>query len=139
MASSSFEVRVSLEKLLIVLIVVLVPLNFIGLYLAIESTRAAEQTAGTLFRDIAQDQALAARRYIDDRVIEVAAITSDPAVLDAITNSSHATAHLPEEAKATRIAEVEKQWDTPGSDALVKNILSSRCMRSWMPGPSLPA
>jgi hypothetical protein len=126
MASSSFEVRVSLEKLLIVLIVVLVPLNFIGLYLAIESTRAAEQTAGTLFRDIAQDQALAARRYIDDRVIEVAAITSDPAVLDAITNSSHATAHLPEEAKATRIAEVEKQWDTPGSDALVKNILSSR-------------
>lgn len=126
MASSSFEVRVSLEKLLIVLIVVLVPLNFIGLYLAIESTRSAEQTIGTLFRGIAQDQALAARQFIDDRVIEVAAITSDPTVLDAITNSSHSTANLPEEAKATKIADVEKQWDTPASDVLVKDILSSR-------------
>ena len=126
MASSSFEVRVSLEKLLIVLIVVLVPLNFIGLYLAIDSTRAAEQTTGTLFRSIAQDQALAARQFIDDRVIEVAAITSDPTVLDAIINSSHATAHLAEEAKSAKIADVEKQWDTPESDALVKSILSSR-------------
>jgi hypothetical protein len=81
MASSNFEVRISLEKLLIVLIVVLVPLNFIGLYLAIDSTRAAEQTTGALFRSIAQDQALAARHFIDDRVIEVAAITSDPTVL----------------------------------------------------------
>jgi len=126
MASSSFEVRVSLEKLLIVLIVVLVPLNFIGLYLAIESTRAAEQTTGTLFRGIAQDQALAARQFIDDRVIEVGAITSDPTVLDAITSSSRATANLPEPAKAAKIADVEKQWDTPESDALVKGILSSR-------------
>ena len=105
MASSSFEVRVSFEKLLIVLIVVLVPLNFIGLYLAIESTRAAEQTTGTLFRSIAQDQALVVGQFIDDRVIEVAAITSDPTVLDAITNSSHATAHLAEEAKAAKIAD----------------------------------
>jgi len=126
MASSSFEVRVSLEKLLIVLIVVLVPLNFIGLYLAIESTRAAEQTTGTLFRSVAQDQAMAARQFIDDRVIEVGAITSDPTVLDAITNSGRSTAHLPEPAKTAKISDVEKQWDTPASDALVKSILSSR-------------
>jgi len=126
MASSSFEVRVSLEKLLIVLIVVLVPLNFIGLYLAIESTRAAEQTTGTLFRSVAQDQAMAARQFIDDRVIEVGAITSDPTVLDAITNSGRSTAHLPEPAKTAKISDVEKQWDTPASDALVKSMLSSR-------------
>jgi hypothetical protein len=126
MPSNKFEVRVSLEKLLIVLIVVLVPLNFIGLYLAMESTRAAEQTTGTLFRNIAQDHALAARQFIDDRVIEVGAITSDPTVLDAITSSSQAAAHLSEEAKAARIADVEKKWDTPEADALAKSILSSR-------------
>ena len=126
MPSNKFEVRVSLEKLLIVLIVVLVPLNFIGLYLAMESTRAAEQTTGTLFSNIAQDHALAARRFIDDRVIEVGAITSDPTVLDAIASSGHAAAHLSDEAKAARIADVEKKWDTPEADALAKSILSSR-------------
>jgi len=126
MPSNRFEVRVSLEKLLVVLILVLVPLNFIGLYLAIESTRAAEKTNGTLFRSIAQDHALAARQFIDDRVIEVGAITSDPTVLDAITSSSHASANLAEEAKAAKIADIEKKWDTPDADALAKSILSSR-------------
>ena len=126
MRSNKFEVRVSLEKLLIVLIVVLVPLNFIGLYFAMESTRAAEQTTGTLLSNIAQDHALAARRFINDRLIEVAAITSDPTVLDAITSSSQAAAHLTDEAKAARTADVEKKWDTPDADALAKSILSSR-------------
>ena len=126
MPSSQFEVRVSLERLLIILIVVLVPLNFIGLYLAIESTRAAEQTTGVLFRSIAQDYALAARQFLDDRVIELAGITSDPTVLDAVVNSNRAAAHLSEQVKTAKIADVEKKWDTAEAEALSRDILASR-------------
>jgi len=101
MALDTFEVRVSLEKLLIVLIVILVPLNFIGLYLTMQSHSAVEQTTGTLFRDIAQSDAIAARQFIDDCITNVGAIAAQPAVVDALVASmlasraSASTAPLP--------------------------------------------
>ena len=52
MPLNTFEIRISLEKLLIVLIVILVPLNFIGLYLTMQSHTGVEQTTGSLFRDM---------------------------------------------------------------------------------------
>src|SRR5271167_2444395 len=100
MPLDTFEVRISLEKLLIVLIVILVPLNFIGLYLTMASHSAVEQTTGTLFRDIAQSNAIAARQFVDDRVTNVAAIATQPAVVDAIVAANHTFAQINDAAKA---------------------------------------
>ena len=125
-----FEVRVSLEKLLILLIAILVPLNFIGLYLTMQSHYALEQTTGTLFRDIAQGDAIAARQFIDDRIADVGAIATQPSVLDAILAANHASAQANEAAEMTKIADIEKQWDTATADSIVAGILASRASGS---------
>ena len=121
-----FEIRVSLEKLLIVLIVILVPLNFIGLYLTMDAHTAVEQKVGTLFRDIAHSDAIATRAFIDDRVTDVGAIATQPAVVDAIVAANRATAQMSEAARTAKIADLEKQWDTAASDSLVSGVLDSR-------------
>jgi Cache domain len=130
MPLNTFEVRVSLEKLLILLIVILVPLNFIGLYLTMESQSAVEQTTGTLLRDIAQSDAIAARQFVDDRVTNVAAIATQPAVVDAILAANRASAQMNDAAKAAKIANTENKWSTPEVDALVAGILASRASTS---------
>src|SRR5208283_3208934 len=121
-----FEIRVSLEKLLLVLIVILVPLNFIGLYLTMDAHTAVEQKVGTLFRDIAHSDAIATRAFIDDRVTDVGTIATQPAVVDAIVAANRATGQVSEAARAAKITDIEKQWDTAASDSLVSGVLGSR-------------
>jgi hypothetical protein len=53
MPSDSLEIKVSLQRLLISLVVITVPLNFLGLYLSSESNTSLEQVMGTHFRTIA--------------------------------------------------------------------------------------
>jgi Cache domain len=130
MPLNAFEIRISLEKLLILLILILVPLNFIGLYLSMESQSAVEQTTGTLLRDIAQSDAIAARQFVDDRITNVAAIATQPAVVDAIVAANRASAQMNDAAKAAKIANTENKWSTPEVDALVAGILSSRASTS---------
>jgi hypothetical protein len=125
-----FEVRVSLEKLLILLIAILVPLNFIGLYLTMQSHGALEQTTGTLFRDIAQGDAIAARQFIDDRITDVGAIANQPSALDVILAANHASAQTNEAAETMKIADIEKQWHTAAADSIVAGILASRASES---------
>jgi hypothetical protein len=130
MALDTFEVRVSLEQLLIILIVILIPLNFIGLYLTMQSHSAVEQTTGTLFRDIAQSDAVAARQFIDDRVTNVGAVASQPVVVDAIVAANRAFAQVPDAAKTAKVADTEKKWSTAEVDELVSSMLASRASAS---------
>ena len=83
------EIRFSLEKLLIVLIVILVPLNFIGLYLTTQCYNVVQQNTGTLFRNIAENDANAAFRFLNDRVTSIADLASHQAIMDAILASNH--------------------------------------------------
>ena len=130
MPLNTFEIRVSLEKLLIVLIVILVPLNFIGLYLTMKSHTGVEQTTGSLFRDIAQSDAIATRQFIDERVMTVGAIASQPAVVDAIVEANRASVQLDDATRTAKIADMEKKWDTAEADALVAGMLASRASAS---------
>ena len=54
MPFDTLEIRISLQKLLIGLILVIVPLSLIGLYLTSEAGTSQEQTTGAHFRSIAQ-------------------------------------------------------------------------------------
>jgi Cache domain len=125
------EVRVSLQKLLIILTLILVPLNLIGLYLTMESHGALEQTTGTLLRDIAQSNAIAARQFIDDRVANVAAIAAQPSVLDAIIAANLAFSQVKDTARTAKIADTENKWSTAEVDALVASMLASRAS-AWL-------
>ena len=129
MPLNSLEIKVSLQKLLIALIVVLVPLNFIGLYLSSESNTSLEQVIGTHFRTIAQADATAALQFVNDRVIDVGAIATEPAVVDAVMGANQAYERRSPEASGANIAKIDKKWDTPAGDAVVEAMLSSSVSR----------
>jgi len=129
MPSDSLELRVSLQKLLIALVVIIVPLNFLGLYLSSESNTSLEKAIGTHFRTIAQADAATALQFVNDRVIDVGAIATEPAVVDAVMGANQTDERRSAEATAANIAEIDKKWDTSAGDAVVEAMLSAPVSR----------
>ena len=124
------EIRFSLVKLLIVLIVVLVPLNFIGLYLTTQCYNLVQQNTGTLFRNIAENDAVATYRFLNDRVTSIAEIASQQAIVEVVQTSNRNWSRLSPEAKAAQITDTENTWNTLQADAPASGILSSRASAS---------
>jgi len=125
MPSDTLEVRVSLQKLLILLVVILVPLNFIGLYLSSESGTSLRRTIGEHFKTIAQAEGSAVLHFVNDRVIDVGAITMESTVVDAVTKANRAYANVSDDKIVARVGEVESEWASPKADSLVTAMLSS--------------
>ncbi|MGA7381686.1 MAG: hypothetical protein WBX03_12620, partial [Terriglobales bacterium] len=129
MPSDSLEIKVSLQKLLVALVIIIVPLNFLGLYLTSESHTSLQQVIGTHFRNIAQADATTAVQFVNDRVIDVGAMATEPAVIDAVMASNQAYARSSVEATTAKIAEIDQKWDAPAGDAVVKAMLASPVSR----------
>lgn len=125
MPFDTLEIRISLPKLLIGLILVIVPLSLVGLYLTSEADTSLEQTTGTHFRSIAQTEGTATSQFINDRVLAVAGLARNPAVADAITAAQRSRKGLDDPVIATRVGKIESTWETPQVDPLVQEILSS--------------
>src|SRR6266436_6847785 len=125
MPFDTLEIRFSLQKLLIGLILVIVPLSVIGLYLTSEAHTALEQTIGTHFRSIAQAESMATSQFINDRVLDVVALARNPVVVDAITVAKRSRQGLDDAAMTARVGTIESTWETPQQDPLVKAILSA--------------
>lgn len=128
-----FDVKISLQKLLTGLIVVIVPLSIVGLYLTSNADSSLEQTIGMHFRTIALTDAASTSHFIGDRIIDVSAIAGDPTTGDAVKASNRQYAGMGGEAIAARVQKIEGQWDTPNADVLVKDMMSSRASR-WLQG-----
>jgi hypothetical protein len=124
MPFDTLEIRFSLQKLLIGLILVIVPLSLVGLYLTSEADTSLEQTIGAHFRSIAQIEGTAASQFINDRVLEVAALARNVAVAGAIT-AQRSRKGLDDTGIAASVGKIESAWETPQVDPLVKEILSS--------------
>jgi len=129
MPSEPLEIKVSLQKLLIALVVIIVPLNFLGLYLSSESNTSLEHVIGTHFRTIAQADATTVLQFVNDRVIDVGAIATEPAVVDAVAAANQANERKSAEATTASIADIDKKWDTAAGDAVVEAMLSSPVSR----------
>lgn len=82
-----FEVRVSITKLLLVLIVVIVPLSIVGLVLTQRSDRATDNAIGTDFKTIAQMYSNDVSQFMRDRVAAVRALATDPAIANAASGT----------------------------------------------------
>ena len=78
MPFDTLEIRISLQKLPIGLTLVAVPLSFVGLYLASQAEASLERTVGKHFRSIAQSESMATSQFINDRVLDVAVLASNP-------------------------------------------------------------
>ena len=125
MPFDTLEIRISLQKLLIGLTLVIVPLSFVGLYLASQAEASLEETLGTHFRSIAQSEGMATSQFINDRVLDVAALASNPGVVDAITAAQRFRKGLDDSALKARVGKIEGTWETPQVDPLVKEMLRS--------------
>ncbi len=124
MPFDTLEIRISLQKLLIGLVLIIVPLSVVGLYLTSEAETSLKQTIGAHFRSIAQTEGTATSQFINDRVLDVAALARNPAVVDA-TTAQRARKGLDDAVITARVGKIESTWETPQVDLLVKEILSS--------------
>jgi len=127
----ALEIRLSLERLLIGLIVVIVPLSVVGLYLTSESNGNLRQAVGGHLRTIARTDRVVASQFIEDRIADVSAIAGEPAVLEAIQAANRSREHVSDDATSARIDKIQQHWDTPQADSLVRDIISSRSS-SWL-------
>ncbi|MCC6860675.1 MAG: cache domain-containing protein [Bryobacterales bacterium] len=129
MPSDKLEVRVSPRKLFIGLLLTVVPLALFGLFTVARTDRSLEDTIGTHFKVMAESTAGGVSQFIHDRVIDVVALGADPIVVDAATEANRSYAGAATSAIEEKLARIEKMWNTPAADPLVKEMLSSRASR----------
>ena len=129
----ALDVQISLQKLLTGLIVVIVPLSIVGLYLTSHADSSLQQTIGMHFGTIALTDAAATSQFIGDRIVDITAIAGDPTIAEAVKAADHQYAGMSEQAMAARIQKIEGQWDSPGADSRVKDMMSARTSR-WLQG-----
>ena len=88
------EVRVSVTKLLFSLIVVIVPLSIVGLILTGRSEKSLDNAIGTDLKTMAKLYSDDVSQFMLDRVNEVMAMATDPAIVQAVsTAAGHSTAN----------------------------------------------
>jgi hypothetical protein len=75
------EVRVSITKLLFSLIIVIVPLSIVGLILTERSDKSLDNAIGTDLKTMAQMYSDDVSQFMLDRVNEVMAMSTDPAIV----------------------------------------------------------
>lgn len=79
-----FEVRLSITKLLIVLVVVIVPLSILGLVLTQRSDQSLDSAIGSDYKALAQTYSNEVNDFIRDRVADVNAMAAESTVLAAV-------------------------------------------------------
>lgn len=81
------EVRLSLTKVLLVLIVVIVPLSVIGLVLTSRSDKSLDDAIGNDFKTLAARYSNEVSEYIRDRVADVNAMAADSSIISAVSGA----------------------------------------------------
>jgi hypothetical protein len=124
-----FEFRISTKKLLVVLVLALLP-SAAGLYSISRSHNSLESTVGGHFKTIAESTAAAISQFIDDRVVEVALITAEPAILDAVAAGNRSWQGMAEASITARMEKIDKEWNAAAGEATVREVLGSRASLS---------
>lgn len=125
MPLDSLEFRPSLQKLLVGLILILVPLTVFGFFVALQGDSQIRQVNGENFRSITLTAAESISEYIAARVREVSMIANTPGPVQAVNLANRQYEHLSEEAIRTKIDAVEETWESSKSDGLSERILTS--------------
>ena len=109
MSVDRLEVKVSITKLLLALIVVIVPLSIIGLVLTQRSDKTLDNSVGSNFKTMAQLYAGQVTQFMRERVTDVNVLASNPAVLNAVTNGAGSKGTL--DANASQVLRERKSLD----------------------------
>lgn len=126
MPAERFEIRISLSKLLIGLLLTVIPISIAGLYSLSISDKSLERTIGSHFQTIAQSTAAEVSQFIHDRVASVGVLAVDPTLVDTILAANRSYQGTD---PAAKIQKTEAAWYTPAVEPLVNRILSSPASR----------
>jgi Cache domain len=129
MPLDSLEFRTSLQRLLVGLILILVPLTVFGFYVALQGDSYVRQMNGDHFRTLTRISAEVTSRFVGEFVKDVGAIASGPSVVQAVTSANRPYENLGEEAVRSKVDAIEKKWNTSEADPLSRSILTSDLAR----------
>jgi len=125
MPLESPEFRTSLQKLLVGLILILVPLTVFGFYVAVQGDSHIRQMNGENFRALTLTSAESASGFIATCVKEVSMIANTPGPVQAVASANRQYEHLSEEAVTTKINAIEQTWESSQTDGLSSKLLTS--------------
>jgi hypothetical protein len=126
MALDRFEVRISIQKVLLGLVLVIVPLSLVGLYLTLHSNSSLDASIGTHLKDLAQMYGNDVSHQLNDRVASVKLIAADPGVVEAVTTANRTYEKQSEAAINDKLDKADKAWNGPEEATKVKALLESK-------------
>ena len=125
MPLESPEFHTSLQKLLVSLILILVPLTVFGFYVAMQGDGHMRQMNGENFRALTLTSAESTSEFIATCVRDVSVIANSPSPIQAVALSNRQYEHLSEEAVSTKINAIEQTWESSQTDGLSTKMLTS--------------
>ena len=129
MPLDSLELRTSLQRVLVGLILILVPLTVFGFYVALQGDSQIRQMAGENIRSVTRNAAERTSQFIAGRVRDVSVIANNPSVVQAVVSANHQYERLSDDAVMSKLEATEQKWNNSEGDALAKNILTSDLAR----------
>ena len=127
MPLDSLEFRTSLQRLLIGLFLILVPLTVFGFYVALQGENYIRQANGENFRSLTLTAADATSEFIAGRVRDVSTIANAPEPVEAVALANRQYEHLSPDAIREKIGAIDQTWES--SDKLSVKILTSDLAR----------
>ncbi len=109
MSMDRLEVRVSITKLLLALVIIIVPLSVIGLVLTQSSDKSLDNSVGSNFKAMAMLYASQVTQAVRERVTDVGEMASNPSVVSAVAGQSKTKGALDQ--NASQILHQHKSLD----------------------------
>ena len=119
------ELRTSLQRVLVGLILILVPLTVFGFYVALQGDSQIRQMAGENIRSVTRSAAELTSQFTAGCVRDVSVIANNPSVVQAVVSANHQYERLSDAAVMSKLVATEQKWNNAEGDALARNILSS--------------
>ena len=129
MPLETLEFRTSLQKLLIALILILVPLTVLGFYVALQGDTHARQINGENFRALSRTAANATSDFIADSVRDIGLVANSPQAMQVVNAAKTKYEGLSEDAIRAKIDATEQSWQNFQSDGLSESSLTSDLAR----------
>jgi hypothetical protein len=129
MPLDAMELRTSLQRVLVGLILILVPLTVFGFYVALQGDSQIRQMAGDNIRSVTRGAAELTSQFIAEGLRDVSVIANNPTVVQAVVSANHQYERLSDDAVMSKLEATEQKWNNSEGDALAKNILTSDLAR----------
>lgn len=135
MSMDRMEVRVSLTKLLLALLIIIVPLSIIGLALTQRSDKALDNAAGSNFKTMAQLYAGQVTQFMRERITDVLGLANYSEIVSAVsTAAGKKTPQVAIDSAASQSLRLHKSLDPRFLSIIATNAEGNVVASSERPG-----